>query len=145
MSENKILECPGCGARITGGKRICDYCGSEIKVPEVKKESPGPTPEIQYNQQPQSQATSQSYSRPAYIQPVQKTTSGMAIASFVLSLLGIFPIAFILGIIASARISQPDSNLTGRGFAVTAIILSILQVLTLIIVYLYNSTVYAAY
>jgi len=133
MSENKILECPSCGARITGGKRICDYCGSEIKVPEVKKESPVLAPEIQYNQQPQSQATSQSYSRPVYIQPVQKTTSGMAIASFVLSLLGISPIAFILGIIASARISQPNSNLTGRGFAITAIILSIIQTITLVL------------
>ena len=137
MSENKILECPSCGARITGGKMICDYCGSEIKEQEVKKESPVLVPEIQYNQRPQSQATSQSYSRPAYNhQPVQKTTSGMAIASFVLSLLGIVPIAFILGIVASARISQPNSNLTGRGFAITAIILSIIQVLTLIIIYL---------
>ena len=136
MSENKILECPSCGARITSGKRICDYCGSEIKIPEVKKESSGLAPEIQYNQQPQSQITSQSYSRPVYNQPVQKTTSGMAIASFVLSLLGIIPIAFILGIIASARISQPNSNLTGRGFATTAIILSIIQALTLIIILL---------
>lgn len=136
MSENIILYCPGCGARITSDKRICDYCGSEIKVPEVKKESSMFSPEIQNYQQPQPQATPQSYIRPSYNQPVQKTTSGMAVASFVLSLLGISPIAFILGIIANAKISQPNSNLTGRGFAIAAIVLSVVQGLILTIVFL---------
>ncbi len=134
MSENGIMECPGCGARISSSKRICDYCGNEIKAQGVKKESPSVIPESQNNQQSQPQGISQSYNKPAYNQTPQKTISGMAIVSFILSLVGFGPIAFILGIIANSRISKPDSNLTGRGFAVAAIIISVIQVLILIII-----------
>jgi hypothetical protein len=34
-----------------------------------------------------------------------------------------------MGIAANSRISKPDSNLTGRGFAVAAIIISALQMI----------------
>ena len=38
MGENIIIECPGCGAKITANKKICDFCGSEIQASEVKKD-----------------------------------------------------------------------------------------------------------
>jgi len=134
MSENRIMECPGCGARISSSKRICDYCGNEIKVPEEKNESTDVASEIQNNQQFQPRAISQPYNGSAYNQTPQKTISSMAIVSFILSLVGFSPIAFILGIIASIKISKPDSNLTGKGFAAAAIIISVIQVLILIII-----------
>lgn len=134
MSENRIMECPGCGARITSSKRICDYCGSEIKVPEVNKESPDAAPESQGVQQTQAQVIPPDYNKSMHSQAPQKTLSGLAVAAFILSLVGLGPIAFILGIIASVRISNPNSNLTGRGFAVAAIIISIIQVIVFIII-----------
>lgn len=134
MSDNRIIECPGCGAKITSNKMICDYCGSEIKVSETKKENTGVASETQSDQQPKPQPVSQSYSKPVYNKTGQKTISSLAIVSFILSLVGIGPVAFILGIIANARISHPDSNLTGRGFATAAIILSVIQVLSLTII-----------
>jgi hypothetical protein len=135
MSENIILECPGCGAKITSGMRVCDYCGSALKAEELKNESTGAVQNMQGNLQAQPQTASQFQGRPSNNQPVQKTKSGVAVAAFVLSILGISPIAFILGIVASARISKPNSNLTGRGFAVVAIILSIVQMLIFTIIY----------
>ena len=134
MSENRIMECPGCGARITSSKRICDYCGSEIKVPEVKKESPDAAPESQSVQQTQAQAIPQGYDNSTYSHTQQKTLSGLAVVAFILSLVGLGPVAFILGIIANVRISKPDSNLTGKGFAVAAIIISVIQVIVFIII-----------
>jgi parvulin-like peptidyl-prolyl isomerase len=38
MSENIILECPSCGAKITDNKKVCDFCGSEIPATEPKKD-----------------------------------------------------------------------------------------------------------
>ncbi len=38
MGENIILECPGCGAKITDNKKVCDNCGREIQASEPKKD-----------------------------------------------------------------------------------------------------------
>lgn len=123
MSDAKILECPSCGARIISDSRVCAYCGSQIVLPEEKKKSS--TADIQNSQQ----VIPQEYTRTAYIQREQKTKSGLAVAAFILSLFGFGPISFFMGIAANSRISKPDSNLTGRGFAVAAIIISALQMI----------------
>jgi predicted amidophosphoribosyltransferase len=132
MSEIRIIECPGCGARIDSNKKICDYCGSEIIMPEVKKEKIDKAPEVQVENQSRTEEISQGYIKNTYIQAQRKKISGLAVAAFILSLIGLGPVAFILGIIANVKISRPDSNLTGRGFAIAAIVLSIIQLFAII-------------
>jgi len=127
MSDAKILECPSCGARIISDSRICAYCGSQIVLPEEEKKSYAA--DIQNSQQ----VIPQEYTRTVYIQREQKTTSGLAVAAFILTLFGFGPISFFMGIAANSRISKPDSNLTGRGFAAAAIIISALQIIFWII------------
>ena len=120
MNEINFFECPSCGARITGDKKFCDYCGGKLKVPEEKKQSPE-FPDIEVKEE----TISQVYNRPLQ---TQKTMSGLAVAAFILSLFGFSPISFFMGIAANSRISKPDSNLTGRGFAIAAIIISAIQI-----------------
>jgi len=127
MTEAKNLECPSCGAKIMSDSRICAYCGSQIVLQEEKKKSS--TADIQNSQH----VIPQEYTRTVYIQREQKTTSGLAIAAFIMALFGFGPISFFMGIVANSRISKPDSNLTGRGFAVAAIIISALQMIFWII------------
>lgn len=152
MNEIRFFECPSCGARITSDKKFCDYCGGQLKLPEEKKQSPV-APDTQFKEETVSQA----YSKPVDVVQAQKTTSRVAIRSFVLCLLvGFFwvftlniisdsvalvpltvalialLIALILGISASVTISRPNSNLTGRGFANAAIITSIIQIIVII-------------
>jgi hypothetical protein len=148
MNEIRFFECPSCGARITSDKKFCDYCGGQLKLPEEKKQSPV-APDTQFREETVSQA----YSKPVDVVQAQKTTSGLAVKSFVLCLFGfvpialattsrltlasvasffIYPIVLILGITASVTISRPNSNLTGRGFAIAAIIISIIQIIVII-------------
>ncbi|MDD5622145.1 MAG: DUF4190 domain-containing protein [Actinomycetota bacterium] len=126
MNEIKFFECPSCGARITGDKKFCDYCGGKLKVPEEKKKST----EIDSQS---SQVKPQEYARTVYIQKEQKTTSGLAVAAFIMSLFNFNIISLIMGIVANSRISKPDSNLTGKGFAIAAIVLSTIQTIFWII------------
>jgi len=51
-------------------------------------------------------------------------TSGLAIAAFVISILGIHPVGLILGIIALKKIKNSQNTLTGRGLALAAVIIS---------------------
>lgn len=157
MNEIRFFECPNCGARITSDKKFCDYCGGQLKLPEEKKQSPV-APDTQFKEETVSQA----YSKPVDVvqaqnKQAQKTTSRVAVRSFVLCLLvgffwvftlniisdsvALIPltvaliallIALILGISASVTISRPNSNLTGRGFANAAIITSIIQIIVII-------------
>ncbi len=120
MNEINFFECPSCGARITGDKKFCDYCGGKLKVSEEKKKSTDVDSQS-------SQVKPQEHTRTVYIQNEQKTTSGLAVAAFIMSLFGFSLISLIMGIAAKSKISQPDSNLTGGGFAVAAIVISAVQ------------------
>lgn|SRR3972149_975191 len=126
MAEAQNLECPSCGAKIISDSSICAYCGSKIILPEEKKKS------VDVDSQ-SSQVKPQEYTRTVYIQKEQKTTSGLAIAAFVMSLFGFSIISLIMGIAANSRISKPDSNLTGAGFAIAAIVISAIQTIFWII------------
>lgn len=155
MNEIRFFECPSCGARITSDKKFCDYCGGQLKLPEEKKQS-AVAPDTQLGEETVSQA----YSKPVAVvqaqnKQAQKTTSGLAVRSFVLCLFGfipiaiattssltlasvasffIYPIVLISGITANVRISRPNSNLTGRGLAIAAIIISIMQIIAIIVI-----------
>lgn len=59
-------------------------------------------------------------------------TNGLAIASFILSLVGLGVIGLVLGIIALNQIKKTGEQ--GKGFAITGIVLGVLSVLAGIIV-----------
>jgi hypothetical protein len=71
----------------------------------------------------------QLYGTPSY---AQQTTSGLAITSFVLSLLFFFVItsilAIILGFVAHSKIRQSQNMIKGKGLATTGIVLGFLGV-----------------
>ena len=61
-----------------------------------------------------------------------KKFNGLAIAAFVISLLGLFvfailfePLALIFGIISLAKIKKSNDNLKGKGLAIAAIIIAL--------------------
>ncbi len=123
MAEAQNLECPSCGAKIISDSKVCAYCGSRIVLPEEKKKSSDSDSQSKSSQQ----VVPQEYTRTIYVQREQKTTSGLAIAAFIMSLFGFNLISLFMGIAANSRISKPDSNLTGKGFAVAAIVISAIQ------------------
>jgi hypothetical protein len=64
-------------------------------------------------------------------------TNGMAVASFVFGLLGFVPIlGLIFGLIALGQINNNPGKFTGKGMAITGILLSILWIVILIILFL---------
>ncbi len=85
-------------------------------------------------------------SKPAGLPPVPdiplepKKTSGLAVASLVLGILGIFTcglaavIGLVLGIMAQVRISNPKSRLSGSGLAIAGICTSALSLLLLVLI-----------
>jgi len=135
MDEILSFECPSCGAKISMDKKFCDYCGSQIKIQD--KDEKGSSPQIQPSTPQESstitfQQTSESVKTITQSVVSAKKLSGIAVVSFILSLLGLSPISLILGIIAIALISNKDSNSTGRGFAIAAIIISFIQIIIII-------------
>jgi len=55
-----------------------------------------------------------------------QTTSGVAIAAFITSLLGLWIAAIPLGIHAQRQIDSSAGHLTGRGFATAGVVLGII-------------------
>lgn len=133
MNEILLFECPSCGAKISTDKKTCDYCGSQIKIQDNEKKDSALQSQSIKQQEP---LIPQQVTEPVKIitQPIKpaKTLSGLAVASFVLSLIGFGPISLILGIIATAMTSNKDLNLSGRGFSIAAIIISIIQIIIFI-------------
>ena len=67
------------------------------------------------------------YGQPVYVAPGGRSTNGLAIASFVCSILGIFFITFIvaivLGFVARSQIRKSGGQQKGDGLAIAAIII----------------------
>ena len=152
MAKIILEECPNCGSKNQKNKTYCDYCGSLIEVEQGEiagnkqtdnKQDTEPVEKIRpVIDQETDTRVNLNHSQPPVSQPSSaaetshlKTTSGLAITSFVLAFFPIlWLIALILGIIANVSISKPDSNLTGRGFSTAAIIMSSLGILSGIII-----------
>ena len=147
MAKIILEECPNCGSKNQNNKKYCDYCGSLMEEPleEIAASEQDKSSAVQVNSDynPDNNIqTSSIYSQSQDSQEAAredvkqlKTTSGLAIASFVLAFFPIFwIISLILGIIANVSISKPDSSLTGKGFSTAAIIMSALGILTGIII-----------
>jgi hypothetical protein len=136
------------------GSEFCDSCGTKMLQPPVVKTAPPLQPPLQQPQQqqpmqggyrqnpyapqqPQQQPGQQQYFQgyqqqspygyPTYQTYTPKKTNGLAIAGFVLALLGIQPVALILSILGLTECNKRQDN--GRGLAVAGIILSALGVI----------------
>jgi uncharacterized membrane protein YvbJ len=119
------MYCNKCGARIAEGSSFCSQCGAAVDQPAEQ-----PQPENTQPQTEQALATEQ--------------TSGFAVASLVLGIVGIIinflsVLAIIFGAIG---ISQTSNNpaLKGKGMAVAGLVLGIIVVfLWIILIFLIGS------
>ncbi len=117
------MYCPKCGAQVDQGSSYCQKCGAAVEQPVVA--------------QPQG-ATAPPMS--GQVVPVTKT-SGMAIASLVLGLVGffVFPfipsvLAIIFGAIGMGQINRSNGAVKGKGMAVAGIILGIVGIIIMVLV-----------
>jgi hypothetical protein len=62
-----------------------------------------------------------------YVPTVSRGTDGVAVAAFVLAIVGVVPVALVLGFVALARIRR--SGRGGRGLAIASLVISALWVL----------------
>jgi len=143
MADLQSTQCPGCGANLSIEKDYCEYCGTKLSWSKLEEQKITQTAESQpqtYQQTPTSQPAQAYQEAPA----AYKTTSGVAIASLVCALLGMSPIALVLGIIGVVITSKPDSSATGKGLAIAGIIISSVQILAWIIIIIVTASVGAA-
>lgn len=115
--------CTSCGSTLTPGALHCGSCGSQ--VPKATAPDTSPAIDGQQNYQASSQAgssqTNYEYTQqqPYYNAPA----SGKAIASLVLSLLGVSLLGLIFGSIARKEIRNSQGQLSGDGMALAGLIL----------------------
>lgn len=134
-----MKRCDYCGNSSEDNTRFCSHCGS--KFPE-QVEQPAAQPAQQYaapaddvyqtTYQPTYQTAAPTYDQSVY-NPVMMgndypTTSGLAVAGFVVSLISIFCCGFtaIIGLILSIAglISASKKNKKGMGFAIAGLVIS---------------------
>jgi hypothetical protein len=98
--------CSKCGTQNTEGAKFCQNCGALLG------QSTPTTPTLQVNAQQTV---------------VVQHTSGLAIASLILGILGFSVFAIIFGAIAMNQIGK-DQHLSGRGMALAGLILGIVWI-----------------
>lgn len=110
------MRCPRCGREATEGAAFCGGCGADLRESHAQ------------------QRADRDLEQPAPPEPPR--TSGLAIASLILGILGLicFPVVFsviglILGIMALSAIARSGNRLQGQGMAVAGTILSGIGVL----------------
>jgi len=115
--------CPKCGAQIPDDSEFCSKCGAALKVTQ------------QAGVQPQTpQASSQT------VVSSPKKTSGTAIASLVLGLVGIFfglitsILAIIFGGVAISQINKSEGQIGGHGMAVAGLVLGIIMTIVWVVI-----------
>jgi hypothetical protein len=107
--------CAKCGTQVEEGSKFCQKCGTPVD----QAAAPPPTASAQ----------------PVSFQPAAVVkTSGMAIASLVLGILGISLFAIIFGIVALNQIKKSNGFITGKGMAIAGIILGTISIIVTIII-----------
>jgi uncharacterized membrane protein YvbJ len=113
------MYCPQCGAENAEGNKICSKCGAALTDTASPTATPGTT------------------------QPtlVTQRTSGMAIASLVLGILGFFLtlpsiFAIIFGGIALSQIGK-NPELKGKGLAIAGLVLGIIVVILAVVSFIF--------
>ncbi len=126
-----MIICKNCGASINENEKFCSSCGHKVEEGAFSTQTLN-------NEQPNMEAESMNYNQNIY-QP--QPTSGMAVASLVLGIVGIFLswitflIPSILGIVFGAvAIKQcNERGLNGRGMAIGGLVCSIIIVAIFVI------------
>lgn len=131
--------CPNCGSNNTEDAKFCTGCGAPLSN-EVKEENANTVTQVEGQPvQPEMQSIQpeMQQGQPQVVAPAK--WSGKAIASFVVSLVGIFFAAIIcgtIGLVFSALAFQElktKQNLRGKGLAVAGMVISIIDVVLMII------------
>lgn len=145
--------CKFCGQEIKNEDKFCSFCGAAVEdavdsTPQEQGQGVNP-PESVANQtqpevaQPDGQVTAQpeqtlptTSSQPTNEQPpVKRKFSGMGIAGFVVSLVGLFFAAIVCGtigiILSSAAFGETKQGAKrGRGLAIAGLVVGIIDVIT---------------
>jgi hypothetical protein len=100
------MYCPQCGEKIPDDAKFCPKCGAALKAKAERAPAPAPA------------ATGE-------------RTSGLAIASLILGILGISILAIIFGAIAISQTNK-DPYLKGKGMAVAGLVLGILGMVVVV-------------
>jgi hypothetical protein len=110
--------CPKCGAQTVQGNSYCQKCGAALAQPAAA---------------PQPQA----YTAPPVSGQVMSAvkTSGMAIASLIMGILGMSLLAIIFGAVGLGQIKRSNGAVKGKGLAVAGIILGIVSFIATIIIF----------
>jgi hypothetical protein len=116
------MYCTKCGTQSAEGDGFCQKCGSPLNrtatqmPPTTPTSSPTPVP-----------APTSTPPVAVYVQgpAASRRTSGLAVASLVLGLLGISILALIFGGVAMGQTGR-DPNLSGRGMAVAGFVLGLI-------------------
>jgi hypothetical protein len=103
INENGTKTCPECAEHVQGAALVCRFCGYRFD------------------------------GTPALVAPGETDTSGVAVASFITSLVGLWIAGIPLGIHARRQIDQSESRKTGRGFATAGIVLGIIGMIGTVI------------
>lgn len=122
--------CPNCGKQTDDNAAFCDSCGASLNAPPPPPQ--GQQQYQQYNQPGQQPNYQQSYQAP----PDVPETSPTAIWSLVLGILSLLCCcgcfagipAVICGHIALNQISESDGKFTGRGLALSGLIVGYIAI-----------------
>ena len=122
------MNCPRCATINLDGSAVCSSCGAQLPASAAPGAAaygapPGPPPGY-------PAGPPQGYYPPPYGVPMQvaPSTSGMAIAGFVLSFLCAL-LGLIFSIIGYNEVKNSNGMKTGGGLALAGIIISILNML----------------
>jgi uncharacterized membrane protein YvbJ len=102
--------CPKCGEKNPDDSKFCTKCGAALVQTKAPAAAAAPTP--------RAAATGE-------------RTSGMAIASLILGILGISILAIIFGAIGISQTNK-DPYLKGRGLAVAGLVLGIIGMIGIV-------------
>jgi uncharacterized membrane protein YvbJ len=92
--------CPQCGEKIPDDAKFCPKCGAALTAKVERARAPAPA-------------------------TTKERTSGMAVASLILGILGISILAIIFGAIGISQTNK-DPNLKGKGLAIAGLVLGII-------------------
>ena len=122
--------CSNCGTKMNETDRFCQNCGADSLA--------GANP-VQNNNYAQQQNVNNTQTNNNVVQGGTKKVNGLAVTSFVCSMVGILVAGLIMGILAicfgAVGLSRtkyfPEES--GKGFAITGIVVGIIEVIVMII------------
>lgn len=135
--------CPACGNQIGPYATTCPNCGAEVGPPAAAQPAGAPPQPTPPPMPPPGAMPPMGLAQPgpAWPSPVAaKKTSGLAVASLVLAVLGFMCIpvlgpiiGLVLGFSAKSQIKKSEGRLGGGGMATAGIVLSIVAIVVAVV------------